>query len=59
MKVTGTGIPSNTYVGTINSATSFDLVDASGSSVNATATNDPVSLSFFNVSTIPQNNYIV
>ena len=57
-KVTGTGIQAGTYVGTINSTTSFDLVSSGGLSRPANATNDPVTLSFFNVRDIPENFYI-
>lgn len=43
--VSGTGIPASTYVGTVTPGVSFTLVDASGATpVNATATNNPVSL---------------
>jgi hypothetical protein len=44
--VTGTGIPANTYVGTVTVGTSFLLSSTIGSqtNVNATATNNPVSL---------------
>lgn len=43
MSVTGTGIPANTFVGTV-STTSFALVNSGGSAVNATASNVGVSL---------------
>jgi len=44
--VTGTGVPANTYVGTVTVGASFLLSSTIGSqtNVNATATNNPVSL---------------
>lgn len=41
--ITGTGIPANTYIGSIG-ATTIGLVDAAGVAVNATATNAGVTL---------------
>ena len=55
MRVTGTGIPDNSYVGEIYAGnigsdaagvTQFYLVDINGGVVDATATNNPVTLTF-------------
>lgn len=47
-KVTGTGIPANSYIGVVNSATSIGLSSSSTANtpVNATATGSGVSLTF-------------
>lgn len=39
--VTGTGIPTGSYVGLVTAGTSFTLVDATWTAVNATATGSP------------------
>ncbi len=57
MKVTGSGIPSNTFVAN-KSTSSFTLRDSSGSSVNATANGTNVTLSFFNNYTLLNNDFI-
>ena len=52
MQVSGTGIPTDTFVGAITigtlstNVTQFSLVDAAGTSVNATATNTNTTLTF-------------
>ena len=43
---TGTGIPDNTFVGAVASATSFSLVDINGTAVLATANGSDVTLTF-------------
>ena len=57
MKVTGSGIPSNTFVAN-KSTSSFTLRDSSGSSVDATANGTNVTLSFFNSYTLLNNDFI-
>jgi len=49
MKVSGEGIPANSYVKSVTNDTTFELGDTpggGGSDVNATATADPVTLTF-------------
>tara|TARA_R100001510_G_C7656322_1_gene216192 strand:+ start:3861 stop:5540 length:1680 start_codon:yes stop_codon:yes gene_type:complete len=57
MKVTGSGIPSNTFVAN-KSTSSFTLRNSSGSSVDATANGTNVTLSFFNNYTLLNNDFI-
>jgi hypothetical protein len=58
-KVTGAGIPSNTYVGGTVSATAFDLTTSDlSTTVNATADATNVTLSFFHPTSVEQDNYI-
>jgi hypothetical protein len=57
MKVTGNGIPSNTFVAN-KSTSSFTLRNSSGSAVNATADGTNVTLSFFNNYTLLNNDFI-
>ena len=57
MKVTGDGIPSNTFVAN-KSTSSFTLRNSSGSAVNAIADGTNVTLSFFNNYTLLNNDFI-
>jgi len=58
-KVTGAGIPSNTYVGGTVSATAFDLTTSDlSTTVNAEADATNVTLSFFHPTLVEQDNYI-
>ena len=57
MKVTGTGIPSNTYV-TSKATSDFELRDSGGSAVNATADGTNVTLSFYNHLSVKDDDYI-
>ena len=58
-KVTGTGIPANTFVGGTVSSTQFTLKNSSDVDVNATAGDgSEISLAFFNPSTVEEDNSI-
>jgi hypothetical protein len=59
MKVTGTGIPTDSFV-TSKTTSSFELRDASNNPVNATANGTNVTLSFFNyTNTLYNNDFIL
>ena len=58
-KVTGTGIPANTFVGGTVTATEFTLKNSSDVDVNATAGDgSEITLQFFNPSAIEEDNSI-
>lgn len=59
MKVTGTGIPSNSFV-TSKTTSSFELRDVNNNPVNATANGTNVTLSFFNyINKLYNNDFIL
>ena len=59
MKVTGTGIPTDSFV-TSKTTSSFELRNASNNPVNATANGTNVTLSFFNyTNTLYNNDFIL
>jgi hypothetical protein len=59
MKVTGTGIPTDSFV-TSKTTSSFELRDAGNNPVNATANGTNVTLSFFNyTNTLYDNDFIL
>ena len=59
MKVTGTGIPTDSFV-TSKTTSSFELRDSSNNPVNATANGTNVTLSFFNyTNTLYNNDFIL
>jgi len=57
MKVTGAGIPSNTYV-TSKATSEFELRNVGGSPVNATDDGTNVTLSFYNHLSVQDDDYI-
>jgi len=52
MTVTGTGIPTHTYVSSITNGTTFELTN------NATATNSNTTLTFKRNAPVPDSNYL-